>query len=198
MALGEVIGYAARLTQNNGVGGLYQNQLNSCAGQTHIALMGDPTLRMHVVAPVGNITGSTNSGGLSLSWTASSDSVLGYHVYAATNSSGPFTRLTSKPVTALIYTDTSSGASSYMVRTVKLETSASGTYYNLSQGAFLDAAAVSTGGAIVSATTNSPVTSSNTNTPVSAATNSLTPTGPALSWVDDGLPKGRGARQRWR
>src|SRR5438105_2940413 len=47
MALGETIGYGARLTQNNGPGGLYQNQLNSCARQIHIALMGDPTLRLH-------------------------------------------------------------------------------------------------------------------------------------------------------
>jgi len=46
MALGETIGFSTLLTQNNGPGGLYQNQMNSCAGQIHIALMGDPTLRM--------------------------------------------------------------------------------------------------------------------------------------------------------
>src|SRR5205807_6962433 len=51
MALGETIGFGARLTQNNGPGGLYRNQMNNCASQIHIALMGDPTLRMHVVAP---------------------------------------------------------------------------------------------------------------------------------------------------
>ena len=49
------IGYAARLTQNNGGNGLYHNQINSAAGNIHIALMGDPTLRMHPVAPV-NLT----------------------------------------------------------------------------------------------------------------------------------------------
>lgn len=56
MALGETIGYSTRLTQNNTPGGLYRNQMNSCAGQIHIALMGDPTLRMHVVAPPSNLT----------------------------------------------------------------------------------------------------------------------------------------------
>src|SRR5436309_7159703 len=116
MALGEVIGYAARLTQNNGAGGLYQNQLNSCAGQTHIALMGDPTLRMHVVAPAGNVTGSTNACGLSLSWTESSDSVLGHHVYGATNANGPFTRPTRNPMFTPTYTASNSAASHYVVR----------------------------------------------------------------------------------
>jgi len=53
MALGEPIGFGARLTQNNGPGGLYQNQVNSCAEQIHIALMGDPTLRLHVVVMFG-------------------------------------------------------------------------------------------------------------------------------------------------
>jgi len=165
MALGEVIGYGARLTQNNGPGGLYRNQLNSCAGQTHIALMGDPTLRMHVVAPASNIAGITNAGGFSLTWTPSSDSVLGYYVYGATNSSGPFSRLTSNPVTGNNYTDTAWSASSYMVRAVKLETSASGTYYNLSQGAFLNHAGALTGTSIVSSTTNRPVTTSTPTPP---------------------------------
>src|SRR5947207_1300089 len=51
MGIGENIGFCARLTQNNGPSGLYRNQINSAAGQIHVALMGDPTLRMHSVAP---------------------------------------------------------------------------------------------------------------------------------------------------
>ena len=43
MALGETIGYGTRLTQNNSPSGLYRNQMNSCAGQVHIALMGTST-----------------------------------------------------------------------------------------------------------------------------------------------------------
>ena len=49
MGLGEPIGYSARLTQNNG--GLYQNQVNQNLRGVHIALMGDPTLRLHPVEP---------------------------------------------------------------------------------------------------------------------------------------------------
>ena len=190
MALGEVIGYSARLTQNNGSGGLYHNQLNSCAGQTHIALMGDPTLRMHVVSPPTNLAGTTNSTGFSLGWSASSDTVLGYHIYSATDSSGPFTRLTQCPITNTTFTDATSGGSSYMVRAVKLETSASGTYYNLSQGAFLNQPLALPASTIVSSATNIPVTTPGTNIPTSIVSKSLTPTGPTLTaWVDDGLPK---------
>jgi hypothetical protein len=138
MALGETIGYSARLTQNNAPGGLYLNQINSCAGQIHIALMGDPTLRMHIVAPPTNLQLSTNGGGTTLSWVGSSDSVLGYHVYRASTATGPFTRLTSTLATANTFTDASTASgSTYMVRAVKLETSGSGTYYNPSQGIFI-------------------------------------------------------------
>ncbi|HUS35884.1 MAG TPA: fibronectin type III domain-containing protein, partial [Verrucomicrobiae bacterium] len=53
MALGEPIGYCATLTQNNKTNnvGLYPPQINAGFGQVHIALMGDPSLRMHIVKP---------------------------------------------------------------------------------------------------------------------------------------------------
>jgi hypothetical protein len=135
MGLGEPIGYSARLTQNNGPLGLYRTQVNTAAGQIHIALMGDPTLRMQVVAPPSNLALSRRT----LSWTASSDSVAGYHVYSAARPGGPFTRLTARPVADTSFTDPAPAGrrtTYYMVRAVKLETSASGTYFNLSQGAF--------------------------------------------------------------
>jgi hypothetical protein len=138
MAMGEPIGFGALLTQNNGAQGLYHTEINSAAGQIHIALMGDPTLRMHVVAPPANLKRAGKGKSANLTWAASSDSVLGYHVYRATKPSGPFKRLTTAPITATHYVDHgSSGAATYMVRAVKLETSASGTYYNPSQGAFV-------------------------------------------------------------
>jgi len=137
MGLGETIGYAARLTQNNS-SGLYQNQINTAAGEIHIALMGDPTLRMHPVAPPGNLSGATNLGNIALSWTPSPDSVLGYNIYRSDNPLGPFTRLTSSLVTGTSYVDPGdlSGTNTYMVRAVNLETTASGTYTNASQGIF--------------------------------------------------------------
>src|SRR5579872_23180 len=122
MALGETIGYGVRLTQNNGQGGLYQNQINSAAGLIHIALMGDPTLRMHPVSPINGLTATPDSSGVNLGWTASTDSVVGYHVYHAANPAGPFTRLTSSPVNGTSFTDAGGTSGTYMVRAVKLET----------------------------------------------------------------------------
>jgi hypothetical protein len=138
MGLGETIGFGARLTQNNGPHGLYRNEANTAAGQIHIALMGDPTLRLHVVAPPRNLSARTNATAITLRWTPSEDSVLGYHLYRATSLSGPFTRATTSLLVDPSYTDHNAGATgNYMVRALKLETSASGTYFNLSQGAFL-------------------------------------------------------------
>ncbi len=136
-ALGMNIGYGALITQNNGPSGLYQNQANTSAALVHIALMGDPTLRMHVVAPVTALQ-NVSSNAVGLSWTASTDTVAGYHVYRATNAAGPFARLTPSLLTTTSFNDTSvpAGVYTYMVRAVKLETSASGTYYNPSQGVF--------------------------------------------------------------
>jgi len=134
MGLGEPIGYSAKVTQNNG--GLYQNQVNQVLRGIHIALMGDPTLRLHPVAPPSALTTST-AGGVNLTWTASPDSVVGYHVYRAATAAGPFTRLTSSPVTGTSFADTSgSGTASYMVRAVKLENTPAGTYFNASQGVY--------------------------------------------------------------
>jgi len=148
MGLGETVGFSTRLTQNNGPNGLYRNQINDSAGLVHVALMGDPTLRLHPVAPASALTGTMNSSEIRLNWTASADSVLGYYVYRAPSATGPFTRLTSSPVSGTSFSDprisflaTSASASTptstYMLRAIKLESTSSGTYFNPSQGVFV-------------------------------------------------------------
>ena len=57
MAMGETIGYAARVTQNNS--GTY---FYGYGPEIHVALMGDPTLRMYVVAPPTNVAVATGAG----------------------------------------------------------------------------------------------------------------------------------------
>jgi hypothetical protein len=218
MALGEPIGFSARLTQNNRPGGLYENEQNNCASQIHIALMGDPTLRMHVVAPPANLTLTENGNNVTLNWTPTTESVIGYHVYRAANTNGPYARLTSTPVTCTSYTDTGVAPSSrcgYMVRAVKLETSASGTYYNASQGAFLSPTAPAAGSIAATGESaaptptgrseNSPRTRESQDfvpadsvTPASTSTNSVRPLSPTGAmaitnntiWVEDSLPTG--------
>ncbi len=137
MALGEPIGFSARLTQNNGPDGLYQNQVNNGAGDIQIALMGDPTLRMHVVAPPEEATVSTNGDAVTIDWSASPDDVLGYNVYEAPAPEGPFSRVNAEMIRSESFTARGPLAGAYMVRAVKLERSASGTYFNASQGAFV-------------------------------------------------------------
>src|SRR6185436_2440847 len=118
MALGEPIGFSTLITQNNGFTKLYQNQRNNCANWIHIALMGDPTLRMHVVAPPSALEAKPVNNGIALNWSPSSDSIEGYNVYRAANSKGPFTRLNATPVSETTYVDprADAGNCTYMVR----------------------------------------------------------------------------------
>jgi hypothetical protein len=136
MALGEPIGYGARVTMNNRT--LYRNQVNDDTRGVHVGLMGDPTLRMHPVAPADNLRAARASSGVDLSWIGSPDASVGYHVYRAANPSGPFTRVTAKPLRSTSYRD--GGAQTrrwtYMVRAIRLEQTPSGSFYNPSQGVF--------------------------------------------------------------
>ena len=133
MALGETIGFSTRWAQNNST----TYDANQAMRYVHIALMGDPTLRMHVVAPASNLVAMANGfGGVDLSWSPSTDAVVGYHVYRAPTSAGPFTRLNTALIGTTNYTDAVAAANTYMVRAVKLEVSASGSYWNASQGTF--------------------------------------------------------------
>jgi MBG domain (YGX type)/Bacterial Ig domain/Bacterial Ig-like domain (group 3) len=135
MGLGETIGFSTRLSQNNST--TYSG--NRSMRGVHIALMGDPTLRMHPVAPPSALALATNSsGGVDLSWAASPDPLLGYHVYRAPSAGGPFVRLTSELISGTSYTDPAPISGTYMVRAVRLEVTPSGSYYNASQGAFQD------------------------------------------------------------
>ena len=132
MALGETIGACARLSQNDTtVGGFGQRFV-------HLALMGDPTLRQHVVAPPASVAVTDLWPLANVTWTASPQAVAGYHVYRAPAAGGPFTRITTSPVVGTAFTDPNppAGNSTWMVRAVRLETTPTGTYWNASQGAF--------------------------------------------------------------
>jgi fibronectin type 3 domain-containing protein len=64
----------------------------------------------------GNLTATGIAGGVSLAWSAVSDSTLaGYDVYSSSSASGPFTLLTSSPISATTYTDSTAtvGATTY-------------------------------------------------------------------------------------
>lgn len=142
MAMGQSLGHGARLSQNN----LGDYPTGAGGGLIHTALMGDPTLRLFPVLAVTGLGQTVSSGSVTLSWVASSDSdIQGYAIYRGASDAretGVFSRVNGGLVTTTSFTDRSGmpgTAYTYMVRAVKLETSASGTYLNSSQGAFVDA-----------------------------------------------------------
>ena len=134
IGLGEPLGYGVRNTMNNS--GLYRDTTNAMYKAVYIELLGDPTLRMEPVAPVSGVNGGENGGVVGLNWFASSDAVAGYHVYRSASISGPYTRLTTTPVSGTSFQDTApiAGGATYMVRAVALQVNPSGSYYNPSQG----------------------------------------------------------------
>lgn len=134
MALGESIGYCARLSQNNG--GLYA-PTNYGAGFVHAALMGDPSLRTDYIKPPKNLSvTSTPKAGATLTWSASSDAgVIGYYVYRSDSVWGLYSRISGITATTS-FTDSKGvdGRKYYLVRPVKLVQTPSGGYYNLGLG----------------------------------------------------------------
>jgi len=138
MGLGENIGYDVKLTQNN-PGGLYFASPTGITGRwVHNALMGDPTLRNDIVAPVSNVVATKTGYDCLISWSASTETAIaGYNLYMKNDSTTRYVKLNSTPITGTTFTDLClkyKGVYSYMVRAVKLENTPSGTYYNMSEG----------------------------------------------------------------
>jgi hypothetical protein len=133
MALGEHIGYSALVTMTN----LGLHTPRYYGNMIHAALMGDPTLRMHMFRPVENLTASQAGLHVQLAW-QDPVSALGYYVYKKTPADTAYQLLNQVPLTTTMYLDSCAGTglNAYMVRSVELRTSASGTYYNLSTGVF--------------------------------------------------------------
>lgn len=139
MGIGEPIGYSARRTQNNANAELpdpLYTPTNHHDGSVHVALMGDPTLRMKMVAPPTNVTATKAGNEVIVTWTASTDATTGYYVFGKHPLTGRWYRLTNSSVqgTTITFTGIYANASKYMVRSEALTTGFSGSYYNLSLG----------------------------------------------------------------
>lgn len=104
---------------------------------TFISWHGDPTLRWQILAPPSNLNGNDGTT-VNLTWTASPEASQ-YWIYRSTSGlTGTWTKLTTDPVSGTSYTDSGapSGSKLYQARALKLTTSASGSYTNLSMGIF--------------------------------------------------------------
>jgi hypothetical protein len=141
MALGENIGYSARLTQNNysefDNGNSFGYVYSSSPTFVHIALMGDPSLRLHMNTPVPSMaaTTSTDSLTVNISWPLQ-PGADGYAVFKASSIDGKFRLVKEAGSSETGYTDLTPylGYTTYMVRSFKLEQTPSGSYYNMSLG----------------------------------------------------------------
>jgi hypothetical protein len=129
LALGETIGSGFLRTMNHDV--------NGRANFTFNAFLGDPTLRLQILAPAKNLTASGRRN-VTLTWTGSPETDQ-YFVYRSANGlDGPWKRLTTGPIMGNRFTDESSpsGQKLYQVRAAKLTVTGSGSFTNLSQGVF--------------------------------------------------------------
>jgi hypothetical protein len=161
MAMGGNIGNCALRTQANNFHSDYlgpDNTRLSLSGKdddsewepnpVHVALMGDPTLRLHVVPPPTKVSLAKTDGGVEIKWQAPSgnkilpDGNLSYLVYRAASVGGRFEKLTETPIRETRFLDPSKpgGAVVYLVKTYAVTSSASGTYFNTSQGVFVEGA----------------------------------------------------------
>jgi hypothetical protein len=138
MAMGENIGYSARLTQNNS-GLFYASTIGGLSRLVSINLMGDPALRMHYIQPPASINVTPGGATNSLSWTASAGGAeIGYNIYRRYSDSTDFVKLNSTLITGTSYTDvtlTHAGTVYYYVKAVELKVTPSGAYYNESLAA---------------------------------------------------------------
>ncbi len=146
MGLGETIGYSTLRTQNNfdsALSGAFSYPLYPTTAfsmyQVHSSLLGDPTIRLKPIDPADNfrVVQDSCNNRFKLKWTASTDTgVHTYYIFRAKHIDSTFTQIGT--TSNLYYVDNSplTGNNVYMLRGLKLETSFSGTYYNLSEGVF--------------------------------------------------------------
>lgn len=141
MALGYPIGYSMNISINNS--GQYMSSGSYGYNHLHINLLGDPSLRMHVVAPVQDVAtteyrDNSDPRGIQINWQHSSDDIIGYNIYRSQDYSEKFERINNEIITDNEYIDYKPvlGRNIYMVRAVKNQVTPAGNFYNMSQGIF--------------------------------------------------------------
>jgi hypothetical protein len=109
-------------------------------GDTHrdLTILGDPTLRLHPISPPGEVQAEREGAHVRIQWSVPTGAE-GCYVYWSPRRNGPFERrlmVTAGATTLAIHTNAPSGFLIYLVRTAVKVTSGSGSYTNLSQGAY--------------------------------------------------------------
>lgn len=107
-----------------------------------LSILGDITLRLHIVPPVATLDGRRKEDSITLSWTTgqSLQEELGCFVYRSSKLMGPYRRISgSSPIRGQEFTDgnASDAEPYYMVRRAAVMKTPAGSYTNLSQGQFI-------------------------------------------------------------
>ena len=108
-----------------------------------LSILGDPTLRAHVLPPPHSPTVDAEGRIVTLNWSPPPISGIRYHIYRSINGiDGPFSHMTAiSPVTGTTFTDNLApiGPKLYSIRAAKTQVSGAGSYVNLSQALFVAA-----------------------------------------------------------
>ena len=142
MGLGETIGYCSRISQNNSI--LYLPEGTGARG-THVALMGDPSLVLFPLSPLDDVKADATNAGIQLNWNSDSSADHGYAIFKKKLNEDSY-RLVKEFYFDTTYLDNDVDKDSvyqYMVRNIKLESSASGTFFNVSPGKVAMATSIS-------------------------------------------------------
>lgn len=139
MALGYTIGKSTKITQNNVDGQLLQPKTtagyvtNAFPTYVHIALMGDPTLRLFYQPQVSQITATPNADSTqcTISWQKQTNAI-GYNIYRSTSVLSPGSLIGTTTDSVLITSNIMPGTNYIYLRAKYIEESASGRYEQLS------------------------------------------------------------------
>lgn len=148
LGIGETFGYCTRLSQD--VTGqidwaklgisfalVSDYMISPSTNGVHVALMGDPTLRMvYLSAPPTALSASVGTNQVKLQWSAPSTKVPGYNIYRSNATGDTLLQINTSLVTETNYTDLSplSDSNIYVVRAAQLITTPSGSWWNESGG----------------------------------------------------------------
>jgi hypothetical protein len=136
LALGDWLGTALVRTLDE-----WDRKQGWFVGNTFMAILGDPTLRLFVTAPPSQLRADREAERVLLRWNPSPEPAARFVVLrSVAGLSGTFENLTPTPLSEPTFTDEAPPAAKklYQVRALSLVTSGSGSFTNSSQGVFVE------------------------------------------------------------
>ncbi len=133
MGLGKNIGFGTVESFNNTTF-YFDGGFNGSGNSVHMALMGDPSLCNRHLPAVKGLTATSVNKRVSLKWNKPKGDFDGYAIYRVDTSKNIYIKATPYIIKDTVYTDSSNyvgGDYTYFVYTIKKETTASGSYFNL-------------------------------------------------------------------